>query len=81
MNQNKQVLDYMETVGAITPREAAQAFGCTRLSARIGELKEQGHPIKTEMIPLKNRYGKIVRVAKYSLPPIVSVRYEQEELI
>lgn len=76
MNQTEKVLEYMQRFGAITPKEADVAIGCTRLAARIKEIKKQGHDVRTEMIPVRNRDGKIVRVAKYSVPPVVCVTAE-----
>lgn len=45
--------------------DAIKEFGCTKLSTRIGELKRDGHPINGKMIPVTNRFGKIVHVQRY----------------
>ena len=34
----------------ITPIEALDLFGCFRLGARIADLKEAGHEIKSEFV-------------------------------
>ena len=52
---------------AITAAMADDEIGCTRLASRIDELRASGHDITTTMIPLRNRFGKIVRVAEYRL--------------
>ena len=65
--QNEQVLEYMRKYGGITQRDAAQALGCYRLGARIWELKHAGHDIKTENVTYKNKDGRRVSFARYSL--------------
>jgi hypothetical protein len=65
--QMQLILEYMSEFGSITPLEAISDIGCYRLSARISDLKKQGYPIKTELVPLTNRRGKQSNVARYSL--------------
>ena len=67
MNQIGMVIKYMERYGSITQNEASQYLGCTRLSARIADIKAQGHKVKTIMVHGKNRFGESVHYAKYSL--------------
>jgi hypothetical protein len=62
MTQEQSILKYMKTVGPITPLEALQSFGCFRLSARILELRQKGHPIDSTII----KRGRS-RVAQYSM--------------
>jgi hypothetical protein len=62
MSQNADILNHMETHGSITPLEALRLYGCFRLSARIYNLRDEGHNIKTDII---ERNGK--HVARYSL--------------
>ncbi len=50
MSQSKQILDHLEQGNSLTPIDALNLFGCFRLSARIGELKQLGHNIKTNII-------------------------------
>lgn len=61
-SQKKQILNHLSKKG-ITPLEALHLFGCFRLSARIKDLRDEGHKIKTTMI----RVGKKKMVAKYFL--------------
>ena len=49
MNQNQQVLDYMERNGSIDALRAVTDLRILRLSARIADLKKQGVPIETEI--------------------------------
>ena len=63
----KRTLEYMERHGGITQAEAADAFGCWRLSAVIFNLRAAGWPIVTDIVEVSNRYGKKCRVARYRL--------------
>lgn len=62
-SQCAQILEWLKAGNSITPAEAYVKFQCLRLGARIFNLKERGHKIKTELITLPN--GK--RVGKYTL--------------
>lgn len=61
------ILRYMQEFGSISQVEAAAEFGCYRLSGRIFDLRARGYNIKRKMESRKNRYGKIVRFARYYL--------------
>jgi len=64
MSQNAQILKYLRPPGrTLTPLKALQLFGCLRLSARIHNLRNEGHPIKTKLI---TRNGKTF--AQYYMP-------------
>ena len=68
-SQKKQILQALRNLKriGITQGYIDAEIGCTRLAARIGDLKRDGHKITTEMIPVSNRSGKTVRVALYRL--------------
>lgn len=61
-SQNKAILRFMKMGGRITPMEALALCGCFRLSARIYDLREIGHKIKTDMVTINGK-----TVAEYSL--------------
>lgn len=61
--QNELVLDHLRTQGPLTQPEAQDRLGCLRLGARIWDLKQRGHAIRTEFIELPSGQ----RVARYSL--------------
>lgn len=61
------VIKYLKNYGSITPIQAINDLGNTRLSATIFELKDLGWSIETELIKVKNRFGRTTNVAKYSL--------------
>lgn len=63
--QNRMILQHLKEFGRITPALAIEEYGCYRLSARIHDLREQGHIIKTNHISRKNRFGHTVVFAEY----------------
>jgi len=65
--QNDRVLRYMEQHPSITSLDAINFLGCTRLSARISDLRRKGYAIATQSVIVKNRDNKSVRVTAYSL--------------
>jgi hypothetical protein len=62
MSQNEKILAALKR-GPLTPMEALERFGCFRLAARVGELREQGHAIGVEKVATST--GK--HVARYWL--------------
>ena len=66
VSQKKMALDYIREFGSITPLDAFNDLGVTRLAAVIFKLKEDGHDIHTEWQHGKNRYGQPTRYARYS---------------
>jgi len=62
MSQSQWILKALEQ-RPLTAIEALEGCGCFRLAARIKELREQGHDIKTKALILPD--GKIV--AQYHL--------------
>ena len=61
-SQNRSILEYLQSGRGITSLEAIRKFRCTRLSARIYDLRKMGHRIIS--IPV-SRGGK--RFVKYCL--------------
>ncbi len=59
-SHKEMTLEYMTLYGSITPREALDAFGCMRLSGRIGELREDGYDILTITGDKINNYATYV---------------------
>lgn len=49
-SQESQILEYLQSGGALTPIEALNLFGCFRLGARIWNLRKAGHPIDDELV-------------------------------
>lgn len=64
-SQKQLILDYLRAHGSITPMDAINhCRRCLRLSARIKELREEGHNIITDD---KDRDGNPVSYAIYRL--------------
>jgi len=61
-SQNAILRKHLKSGKSIAPLQALNNFGIYRLAARIGELRNDGMNIKTEMIHLGN-----VKFAKYYL--------------
>lgn len=60
------VLNYIETFGSITTKQAFEDLGCTRLSEYIRRLRIN-HNIDDEIETGTNRYGEKVHWKKYFL--------------
>lgn len=67
ISQSERILQYIKQNGSITQKDAYREFDCMRLAAQIFILKRQGHPIKSRMEKSRNRYGRTVCYARYSL--------------
>ena len=68
-----QVKRWLESGRSITSKQAIDEFGCTRLSAVIFRLiNDYAMPITKDLIPVKNRNGRWVEVAKYYLAEVVA---------
>jgi len=48
LSQRETVLKHLQEMGPLTPLEAMYQYGIGRLAARIRELRQDGHPIRTE---------------------------------
>lgn len=67
MSHKDNILKYMRENGSITQNDAFREFGCTRLAARIADLRKDGHVVVCEMETGPNRSGYITRYARYKL--------------
>lgn len=67
MGQKQRILEFLESGKVLTRLNSWSELGVIEAPARISELREEGHPIKTNMITVKNRFGESVRVAEWSL--------------
>lgn len=63
-----QVMQWLKRGLTITSKQAIDEFGCTRLAEVIHRLRnDYGLPIKAEDVKVRNRNGRIVKIAKYKL--------------
>ena len=67
MTQNEKVLNHLRLWGGITTLEAYNYYGITRLSARIKNLRDDGHRILSVQEIGKNRDGVTVHYTRYIL--------------
>ena len=67
VSQEKLIADHLVKYGSISTWEAIQLYGCTRLPARISDLRSKGWPIKTDLAQSKNRYGHNSNFAVYRM--------------
>jgi hypothetical protein len=62
MSQTADILRHLKRK-AITPLEALDMYGCLRLAARVNELRNSGHDVKTRTITQGRK-----QFAQYYLP-------------
>lgn len=67
MTQCERILRHLRDYGSITQAEAQAEYGVARLAARIDNLRERGHVIRSELVQGRNRYGEKTRYARYTL--------------
>ena len=65
--QYKQIIDYINKHGSITPDKAWNTYGISKLATRISEMRlKKGMNIKVEYERGVNRSGIVSRYARYS---------------
>ena len=67
MTQQDIILAHLKSKGSITPMEAFQDLGYTRLACAINEMKRDGHKVRKQYETRKNRFGQPVTYARYFL--------------
>lgn len=67
MKQSDIILRHLEDYGSITQMDAIRDYGIMRLASRVNDLRREGHPIITEVVTGKNRYGEPTRWARYRM--------------
>lgn len=65
-SQTQKILKHLLRYGQITSMQAINNFGCTRLAARVSDLKDKGIGIETEMVYKKSN-GEYKHYALYRL--------------
>jgi hypothetical protein len=63
MSQRIEILRHLAKGRALTTFEAFEKFHCTRLAARIAEIRSEGHRVSAEMVTTSGG----ARVAKYRI--------------
>lgn len=67
MTQSERILRHLEDFGSITQMDAIRDYGIMRLASRVNDLRREGHPIVTEVVEGRNRYGEKTRWARYRM--------------
>lgn len=62
--QNKTVLNWLKSGQTLTSAQAANYFGIYRLSARIYDLRKQGHKINSELKFHRSEHWSIYSISK-----------------
>lgn len=65
MTHKDLLLDWFTRNPSITPMEALSNLGIYRLGARVFDLREAGHDIRTERMEVRDRHGNTSRPARY----------------
>ena len=67
MTQSQRILRHLEDYGSITQMDAMQDYGIMRLASRVNDLRREGHPIITEVVEGRNRYGEKTHYTRYKV--------------
>jgi len=62
--QSARILDFMASGKPVNPMVALRRFGCFRLGARIYDLKQDGHEIKSERVTRRGKTFAEYRLAQ-----------------
>ena len=65
MTQGQRILEYIDTHGSITPMEAYEELGITKLATRISELRRDGEQIQKRYVSGTNRFGEKIQYMEY----------------
>lgn len=68
MTQTDAILSALLRGDRLTQLEAYDRFGCTRLPARVWDLRKAGHVVQERMVRVPTRYG-TTEVAEYWMVP------------
>lgn len=65
--QKDRILDYLKRFGSITPMDAFNDLGITKLATRVSEMRDDGIEFKIIIEHGKNRFGTPTHYARYEL--------------
>lgn len=71
MTQKERLLEHLQNFGKVNPLQSWTQLGIYRLAAVVHLLRQDGEPITTKMVEVRNRWGDIVTVAEYELEGIL----------
>ena len=67
MSQKTRILQHLQEGRSLNRLDSWQELGVLEAPARISELRQDGHPIVTQLQDVTNCYGEKVRVATWHL--------------
>jgi hypothetical protein len=67
MTQRDRILQYLKEGKKLTRLNSWDQLGIFEAPARICELRQAGHEIKTKLVTVTNRYGDAVTVAEWTM--------------
>lgn len=67
MTQHKQILEYIAEHGSITPQEAFNFLGITKLATRVSEMRKKGIDFDITIKHGTNRNDNRMRYAEYKI--------------
>ena len=67
LTQHERILNYIEEFGSITQLDALRDLGVMRLASRVSSMKKDGVNIVSKTEAVKNRYGEVCHIKRYSL--------------
>lgn len=65
MTQKETILYHLTHIGKITPMEAFERYGITRLGGIVYFLRKDGHNVQSRLVAKKTRYGATAHVSEY----------------
>lgn len=69
MSQKARILAYLQEGYTLTPLEALNLFGTTKLATRVSELIDEGHTeIRKNFVTVATKDGGSTHVMQYSIP-------------
>lgn len=67
MSQRDRILSYLMDGKTLTRLNSWEELGILEAPARISELRAKGHRIETKMVPVRNRFDEVVKIAHWTL--------------
>ena len=66
-SQCERLLAHLKLGLPLTAHKALYGYSCSRLAARMWDLRQMGHQIEKRMVEVPTRDGRLARVAEYRL--------------
>ena len=66
-SQCERLLEHLKAGLPLTAHKALYGYSCSRLAARMWDLRQMGHQIERRMVEVPTRDGRRARVAEYRL--------------